>query len=85
MNNRGFLEVLADCSHQQLQLLVRTATPRQMLALIQVIYNILMENIPCPEKKNDNEDAYGSDSESKMKCKLHVIIAKVQMYLELRS
>ena len=47
-NNRGFLQLLADCPHQQRQFLLKTATPQQMHALVQIIHNVLHENIPIP-------------------------------------
>ena len=49
-NNRGFLQLLADCPHQQRQFLLKTATPQQMHALVQIIHNVLHENIPIPEE-----------------------------------
>ena len=36
-NNRGFLQLLADCPVYQCQLLPKTATPQQLHALIQVL------------------------------------------------
>ena len=48
-NNRGFLQLLADCPHQR-QFLLKTATPQQMHALVQIIHNVLHENIPIPEE-----------------------------------
>ena len=50
-NNRGFLQLLADCPTYQRQFLLKTATPQQLLALVQVLYNILLGHIPIPEKK----------------------------------
>ena len=49
-NNRGFLQLLADCLHQQRQFLLKTATPQQMHALVQIIHNVLHENIPISEE-----------------------------------
>ena len=49
-NNRGFLQLLADCPNHQRQFLLRTATPQQVHALVHIIYNILTGNIPCSEK-----------------------------------
>ena len=46
-NNRGFLQLL---SSKQRQFLLRTATPQQLHALLQVFYNVLTENIPVSEK-----------------------------------
>ena len=48
-NNRGFLHLLADCPDQR-QLLLKTATPQLLHALVQVLYNILMGHIPIPEE-----------------------------------
>ena len=48
--NRGFLQVLADCPAYQRQFLLKTATPQQLHALVQVFYNILMRHIPIPEE-----------------------------------
>ena len=44
-NNRGFLHLSADCPDQR-QVPLKTATPQQLHALVQVLYNILMEHIP---------------------------------------
>ena len=49
-NNRGFLQLLADCPAYQRQFLLKTATPQQLHALVQVSYNILMRHIPIPEE-----------------------------------
>ena len=49
-NNRGFLQLLADCPKHQRQFLLRTATPQQIHALIQVLYNALKQYIPVPEE-----------------------------------
>ena len=49
-NNRGFLQLLADCPAYQRQFLLKTATPQQLHALVQVLYNILMGHIPIPEE-----------------------------------
>ena len=48
-NNCGFLQLLADCPAYQRQILLKTATPQQLRALVQVLYNILMGHIPIPE------------------------------------
>ena len=47
-NNRGFLHLLADCPLHQF--LLKTATPQQLHALVQVLYNILMGHISIPEE-----------------------------------
>ena len=49
-NNRGFLQLLADCPAYQLRFLLKTATPQQLHALVQVLYNVLMGHIPIPEE-----------------------------------
>ena len=48
--NRGFLQLLADCPAYQRQFLLKTATPQQLHALVQVLYNILNGHIPIPEE-----------------------------------
>ena len=47
-NNRGFLRLLADCPVHQF--LLKTATPQQLHALVQVLFNILMSQISIPEE-----------------------------------
>ena len=49
-NNRGFLQLLADCLAYQRQFLLKTATPQQLHALVQFLYNILMGHIPISEE-----------------------------------
>ena len=49
-NNRGFLQLLAHCPIHQCEFLLRTATPQQVLALVQVLYNVLFQHIPFPEE-----------------------------------
>ena len=49
-NNRGFRQLVADCPVHQLQFPLKTATPQQLLALVQVLYNILMGHISIPEE-----------------------------------
>ena len=49
-NDRGFLQLLADCPPKQRQFLLKTATPQQLHALVQIIYNVLTENIPVSEE-----------------------------------
>ena len=48
-NNRGFLHLLAACPAYQRQFLLKTATLQQLHALVQVLYNKLMRQIPIPE------------------------------------
>ena len=42
--------MLADCPAHQRQFLLKTATPQQLHALVQVLYNVLMGHIPIPEE-----------------------------------
>ena len=51
-NNFGFLhdQQLADCPPYQRHFLLKTATPQQLHALVQVLYNIVMGHIPVPEE-----------------------------------
>ena len=58
-NNRGFLQLLADCPIHQCEFLLRTATPQQVHALVQVLYicallyicvYVLFRHIPFPEE-----------------------------------
>ena len=49
-NNGGFLQLLADCPVHQRQFLLKIATPQQLHALVQVLYNILMGHISIPPK-----------------------------------
>ncbi|CAH3166089.1 unnamed protein product, partial [Porites lobata] len=53
-NNRGFLQFLAVCPAHQRQFLLRTASPQQLHALVQVLYNILKEYILIPEENKRN-------------------------------
>ena len=50
-NSRGFLQLLADCPVYQRQFLLKTATPQQLHALVQVLYNVFMGHIPISEGK----------------------------------
>ena len=49
-HNRGFLQLLAACPAYQRQFLLKTATPQQLHALVQVLYNVLMGHIPISEE-----------------------------------
>ena len=49
-NNRGFLQLLAHCPIHQCEFLLKTATPQQVHALVQVLYNVLKQHIPFPEE-----------------------------------
>ena len=48
--NRGYLELLACCPHHQLPFLLETATPQQMHAIVQAIYNALHSHVPVTEQ-----------------------------------
>ena len=48
--NRGFLQFLAVSPAHQRQFLSRTASPQQLHALVQVLYNILKEYTLIPEE-----------------------------------
>ena len=52
-NNRGFPQLLADCPAHQRQFLLRTATPQQMHALVQVLYKVLKEYISIAEENRE--------------------------------
>ena len=49
-NNFGFLKLLADCPSHERHFLLRTATPQQIRALVQVLHKILNKYIPIPEE-----------------------------------
>ena len=49
-NNRGFLQLLAHCPAYQRQFLLETASPQQLHALVQVLYNILKGHIPISKE-----------------------------------
>ena len=49
-NNHAFFQLLADCPAYQRQFLLKTDTPQQLHALVQVLYNILMGQIPISEE-----------------------------------
>ena len=53
-NNRGFLQFLAVCSAHQRQFLLRTVSPQQLHALVQVLYNTLKKYILIPEVNKCN-------------------------------
>ena len=53
-NNRGFLQPLVVCPAHQRQFLLRTASPQQLHALVQVLYSILKEYILVPEENKRN-------------------------------
>ena len=49
-NNRGFLQLLADCPAYQRQFRLKTDTQQQLHALVQVLYNLLMGHFLPPKK-----------------------------------
>ena len=49
-NNRGFLQLLAHFPIHQCEFPLRTATPQQVHALVQVLYNVRFQHIPFPEE-----------------------------------
>ena len=49
-NSRGFPQLLTDCPVHQRQFLLKIATPQQIHALVEVLYNILMGHISIPEE-----------------------------------
>ena len=57
-NNSGFLQLLAVCPAHRRHFLLRTATPQQLHALVQVLYNVLKEYILIPEEKKGNAFSY---------------------------
>ena len=57
-NNRGFLQLLAHCPTHQCEFLLMTATPQQVHALVQVLYNVLKEYIPFPEENRQKLLSY---------------------------
>ena len=79
-NNRGFLQLLAHCPTHQCEFLLRTATPQQVHALVQVLYNVLKEYIPFPEENRQkllpHKDALISLAEPHVpyKKKKHILV-----------
>ena len=70
-NNRSFLQFLAVCAAHQRQFLLRTASPQQLHALVQVFYNILKEYILIPNENKRNVLPLGCFSKpSRNKCPL---------------
>ena len=67
-NNRGFLHLSADCPDQR-QVPLKTATPQQLHALVQVLYNILMEHIPIPKIMLPYKDALLNMARPNVPCK----------------
>ena len=48
--NTGYLQLLACCPQHQRQLLLETATPQQMHAIVQAIHNVLHSHVPVTEE-----------------------------------
>lgn len=46
----GFLKLLGDRPSHQRHFLLRTATPQQIHALVQVLHNVLNKYIPIPDE-----------------------------------
>ena len=57
-NNRGFLQLLADCPVHQRQFRLKTATLQQLHELVLVLYNILMRHISIPEENKRISQSY---------------------------
>ena len=57
-SNRGFLQLLAHCPIHQCEFLLRTATPQQVHALVQVLYNVLKGYTPFPEENRQKLHPY---------------------------
>ena len=57
-NNRGFLQLLADCPVHQRQFLLKTATLQQLHELVLVLYNILMRHISISEENKRISQSY---------------------------
>ena len=72
-NTRGFLQLLAHCPIHQCEFLLRTDTPQQVHALVQVLYNVLFQHIPFPEENRQKllpyKDAVINLAEPNVPCK----------------
>ena len=72
-SNLPFLHLLTCCPEHQRQFLLETATPEQMHALVQIVFNILHGNIPVSKEVKRNlkkyVDALVSLVESSVPCK----------------
>ena len=53
-NNLPFLHLLTCCPEHQRQFLLETATPEQIHALVQIVFNILHRNIPVSKEVKRN-------------------------------
>ena len=81
-NNRGFLYLLVHSPIHQCEFLLMTATPQQVHALVQVLYNVLNQYIPFPEENRQKllpyKDALISLAESNVpfKKKKRILVQK---------
>ena len=53
-NNLPFLQFLTCCPEHQRQFLLETATPEQIHALVQILFNMLHGNIPVSKEVKGN-------------------------------
>ena len=53
-NNLPFLHLFTCCPEHQRQFLLETATPEQIHALVQIVFNILHGNIPVSKEVKRN-------------------------------
>ena len=53
-NNLPFLHLLTCCPEHQRQFLLETATPEQIHALVQIVFNMLHGNIPVSKEVKRN-------------------------------
>ena len=67
-NNRGFLQLVAVCPAHQRQLLLRTASPQQLHALVQVLYNILKGAMSPNTHARANENKLEKDGPTFSSC-----------------
>ena len=87
-NNRGFLQFLAVCSAHQRQFLLRTASPQQLHALVQVLYNILKEYIRISQENKRNvlpyKDALVNLAEKNVpfKTKKRILVKEVDGFIQ---
>jgi len=79
-NNRGFLQLLAHFPNNQCEFLLRTATPQQAHALVQVSYNVLKQYIPFPDENRQKLPPYKdvlislAESNVPYKKKKHILV-----------
>ena len=87
-NNRGFLQFLAVCPAHQRQFLLRTVSPQQLHALVQVLYNILKKYILIPEENKRNvlpyKDALVNLAETNVpyKTKKRILVQEVDGFIQ---